>query len=632
MKNYFLSILLTIFLVPNFYSQHSAEQLNDSAMKLYKEDPQKAIGLLEKASKIAESVGDFNEYYRSKNHLAIVYVDLGEFEKAKSLSQEAFSKAKDSMVKASALNNIGRCNRGLGLYEEALKSYLQALKIYESQNNLIEQATVNDNIGMVYSFLGMNAKAIDYHLKSKQFFEKINDKKGISKVYNNIAIIYANDGNLEEALQNFKYSLSIEKELKDKKGMAESANNVGAVFYYMQKIDSALVYFRQSAMIEKAIGNFAGVGTSYNNIAQVLIENNRVDESKKFIDSAYYFANQSKTAVDIEAALELYSQYYEAKNDTKTALKYFKEYATFKDSILNFDTNAKVAKLEIEYQTEKKEKEILSQRANLAEKELDLSKKNTYIFGLIGLAVALSLLGFLFYNQQKLKNRQLQKENELKDALLKIETQNRLQEQRLRISRDLHDNIGAQLTFIISSLDNLKYGFQLPEKLSNKLKTISDFTTTTIYELRDTIWAMNKSEISLEDLQTRISNFIDKANTASDTIDFTFIRDTSLSNETKFSSVEGMNLYRIIQEAINNSLKYAEATTIKVQFKTNIQDLEISILDNGKGFDQTTIELGNGLNNMKKRAHDINASISIDSKPNKGTTVSIQLPLKIYDK
>ncbi|MCB0447794.1 MAG: hypothetical protein KDD03_09840 [Gelidibacter sp.] len=60
MKNYFLSILLTIFLVPNFYSQHSAEQLNDSAMKLYKEDPQKAIGLLEKASKIAESVGDFN--------------------------------------------------------------------------------------------------------------------------------------------------------------------------------------------------------------------------------------------------------------------------------------------------------------------------------------------------------------------------------------------------------------------------------------------------------------------------------------------------------------------------------------------------------------------------------------------
>lgn len=59
---------------------------------------------------------------------------------------------------------------------------------------------------------------------------------------------------------------------------------------------------------------------------------------------------------------------------------------------------------------------------------------------------------------QKMKTLQLQK-NELKDALLKIETQNRLQEQRLQISRDLHDNIGAQLTFIISSVDSLKYAF-----------------------------------------------------------------------------------------------------------------------------------------------------------------------------
>ncbi|HCY83071.1 MAG TPA: two-component sensor histidine kinase, partial [Xanthomarina gelatinilytica] len=106
----------------------------------------------------------------------------------------------------------------------------------------------------------------------------------------------------------------------------------------------------------------------------------------------------------------------------------------------------------------------------------------------------------------------LKKETELKEALIKIETQNKLQDQRLRISRDLHDNIGAQLTFIISSLDNLKYGFKLPDNLNDKLKYISEFTSSTIYELRDTIWAMNKSEISFEDLQSRISNFIEKAN------------------------------------------------------------------------------------------------------------------------
>ncbi|MEZ4791985.1 MAG: sensor histidine kinase [Gelidibacter sp.] len=619
-----LPFLFFLCFVNLMYSQVSTLKLNDSAMATYKQNPKQAIAILEKALAASEDNQQLISY--SKNNLGIVYRDLGQFEKAKSLSTEALSHPRDSLVLASAYNNIGAANRSLGKYEDALTAYLKSLRIYENKKAYNDVATVNNNIGMVYNYLGINAKAIEYHLKAISFFEKTNNQKGKSQAYNNIAIIYANDGELDRALNYFRYSLIIEEKLKDKKGIAESTNNVGAVYYYMQKIDSALFYFRQSASIEKTIGNLAGVAASYNNIAQVLIENDRVDESKVFIDSAYYYATQSRTSVDIETALNNYSQYYEAKNDTKSALKYFKEYATFKDSILNFDTNAKVAKLEIEYQTEKKEKEILSQRADLAEKELDLSKKNYYILGLIGLAVVLLLLGILFYSQQKLKNRQLQKENELKDALVKIETQNHLQEQRLRISRDLHDNIGAQLTFIISSLDNLKYGFQLPEKLNSKLKSISEFTTTTIYELRDTIWAMNKNEITLEDLQTRISNFIDKANTASDTIVFGFDVDTSLSNDVKFTSVEGMNIYRIIQEAINNALKYAEAKTITVQFKKENEMLKVSIKDDGKGFDKKNVKLGNGLNNMKKRASEINALFDIDSKIGVGTTVSIQRP------
>src|SRR5690606_32547763 len=128
-----------------------------------------------------------------------------------------------------------------------------------------------------------------------------------------------------------------------------------------------------------------------------------------------------------------------------------------------------------------KEHQLLLYRVDIAEKNLIIQKRNAQVYGLIGLALVLMLIGYLFYKQQKLKNDQLLKENELKDALLKIETQSRLQEQRLRISRDLHDNIGAQLTFIISSIDNLKYGFDIKdEKLTAKLNTISNFTSSTI--------------------------------------------------------------------------------------------------------------------------------------------------------
>jgi signal transduction histidine kinase len=243
--------------------------------------------------------------------------------------------------------------------------------------------------------------------------------------------------------------------------------------------------------------------------------------------------------------------------------------------------------------------------------------------GLVGLAVVISLLGFLVYNQQKLKHNQLKKESELKEALIKIESQNKLQAQRLRISRDLHDNIGAQLTFIISSIDNLKYGFKLPDNLNDKLKYISEFTSSTIYELRDTIWAMNKSEISFEDLQARISNFIEKANKSSDVVTFNFNVEQELKKNKMFTSVQGMNIYRIIQEAINNALKYANATQIDVDFSTKNSMYQLTITDNGKGFDLKDIEFGNGINNMKKRAHELEAKLEINSVINKGTTIRV---------
>lgn len=615
-------IVFMLLFVSIVNAQQDPLKLNDSAMSLYKNDPQKALLVLEKALQVSEDNNDDFQISKSKNNLGIVFRDLGDFEKAMQLSTEAL-KTNDSIVKASAYNNIGVVNRNMAKYDDALINYLKALDIYQAKQMKSEIATTYNSIGLVYSYNDIVDKAIEYHLKAKTIFEAIDHKKGISEVYNNIAIIYANDGDLDKALDYFKYSLEIEKSLNDKKGMAESVNNVGAVFYYMSKIDSALVYFRKSLAIEKSIGDMAGISASYNNLANVLIENDRINGAKTYIDSAMYFAKNSKVAIDIEVALDNYSKYYEAKNDTKTALKYYKELTVFRDSLLNIKTNEKIAELEIEYQTEKKEKEILSQRASIAEQNLELSEKNTQLLGLGVLAVVLLLLGYLFYTQQRLKNRQLKKENELKDALLKIETQNRLQEQRLRISRDLHDNIGAQLTFIISSLDNLKYGFQLPEKLSDKLKSISEFTTTTIYELRDTIWAMNKSEITLEDLQSRISNFIDKADLATERIKFEFNSNVSDTEHFKLTSLQGMNLYRIIQEAINNAIKYSEAKHITIDFNYLDKQVKVYVTDDGIGFDLEIIQMGNGIHNMKKRAQEIGGNVAILSEINKGTSITI---------
>ena len=190
----------------------------------------------------------------------------------------------------------------------------------------------------------------------------------------------------------------------------------------------------------------------------------------------------------------------------------------------------------------------------------------------------------------------------------------------------MHDNIGAQLTFIISTLDTIKYGFKLQnEKLGEKIQSVSNFTSNTIFELRDTIWAMNKTQITFEDLNARITNFIEKAKESTEKTNFNFEISEGLIDKYNFTSIEGMNMYRIIQESVHNALKYAEAKNITVIIKEKDETITISVEDDGKGFDLKNAPLGNGLNNIRKRAREIKGDIAIKSSPQKGTKIILEV-------
>ncbi len=136
---------------------------------------------------------------------------------------------------------------------------------------------------------------------------------------------------------------------------------------------------------------------------------------------------------------------------------------------------------------------------------------------------------------------------------------------------------------------------------------------------------MNKSDITFEDLQIRISNFIDQAKIASNGTTFNFNISEHVNRQHVFTSVEGMNLYRIIQEAVNNASKYANSSEISVSINESSKHLEVIIKDNGIGFDIDKVKKGNGLSNIKKRAKDLRGVAIISSEKNKGTTIKIEV-------
>ncbi|MBN8640272.1 MAG: sensor histidine kinase [Flavobacteriales bacterium] len=616
MKRYLLLLLLSFSLSAQNTDKMSCRAINDKAMEIYLSQPDKALSLLKKAEKKALESNDDELIALTLNNRAIIIRINGKFLESKKLSLSVLNKAKEELTKASIYNNIGACNRSLGLYKESINYYLKALKVYEAKKDIKRQATVDNNIGMVFSSLEQYDKAKIYHKKSMQLFTQVNDKKGLSESYNNLAIALASQDSLTQSMAYFRKSLKIEEVLKDRKGIAESLNNVGSVHYYLGVIDSALYYFEKSAEIERQLKNFSGASESYNSIALVYLETKQYPKAKKFIDSAYVLSQKTKVVDVTLAALDNYKIYYEGIGDFAQANKKMAEFYKLKDSVKEVAKIKDINELETKYQTVKKEKLI-------AEKEAESKRKSTWIIVISILSLFSILIGFLIYRQQKLKNKQQEQEFQLKSAIAQIETQNQLQEQRLAISRDLHDNIGAQLTFVISSVDNLKYGNQISDsRVVNQLTKISDFTKSTIIELRDTIWAMNNNEFSFDDLRSRIFNFIEKAKSAKEDVRFKFNVDNQLS-DTRFTSLVGINVYRVIQEAINNAIKYSDAKNITVEVEKVNNQIEITIQDDGKGFDLDTADLGNGIQNMKKRIEDVGGTFELVSAQNTGTTINI---------
>jgi signal transduction histidine kinase len=533
-------------------------------------------------------------------------------------------------------------------------------KIALEINNKILLAKIYEAKSIAYHFSSKTVLEFEYNLKAIKIYEELSDVESLAAAYTNLGWEIKNR-DLQKAIFYMKKGISIlEKNKPTSYNLEKAYNNYGVLKQKENQLDSAIFYHNKALKRSLAINDSIAIPFAKTHIAEVYmkkkeflkaeklfiealkIRQNRNDtygvtDSYLYLGDLFFAKKEYKIAINYFSKAEKLSiknSYYPLKKyaaeylykshelnaDAKKALDYYKIFIELKDSILNKETNSKIAELEIKFNSTEKDKEI-------AEKELEIKNRNLYA---ILLASALLISGVIFfgiYKKNQFKRKQLQKEIDLKDALATIKMQNRLQEQRLKISRDLHDNIGSQLTFIISSIDNLKFiSKDANTKLKDKLASISSFTSGTIYELRDTIWAMNKNTISVEDLHSRILSFIEKAKIAVPELEFEILY--TVDKNTSFSSLVGMNLFRVIQEAINNTIKYADASKVKIHLKKDFQNFVISIIDNGKGFNINKVDLGNGLSNMEKRMSEIDAKVSINSKEKIGTEIKLEIPFE----
>lgn len=203
------------------------------------------------------------------------------------------------------------------------------------------------------------------------------------------------------------------------------------------------------------------------------------------------------------------------------------------------------------------------------------------------------------------------------------ELDQKLQEDRLRISRDLHDNIGAQMATVKRGINFiLDHSTELsPEQTHSKMKNLESVSTQINQELRDTIWAVRNDQIDVSNFITRLDNFVHQL--AGPDSQYLISKTSSGNLNAVLGSFAALNLHRICQEAVNNIFKHAEASEITLSFVNTEKQLSISITDNGKGYDPNQINEGYGMDNMRNRAQQIGAEVSFSSQSGKGSSINV---------
>tara|TARA_B100000965_G_scaffold395093_1_gene408135 strand:- start:5044 stop:7005 length:1962 start_codon:yes stop_codon:yes gene_type:complete len=603
------------------------EFLGDLGFKYRTINTDSAWHYARQAYKEAEAFGDDDLQGRISMNLAILKTEAGDYEdaiKSYKLAMNLVDSTNGSQTLSFVYHNMANAYERTGVIDTAIYYSLKALRRYEIANDSQRIASVKLNIASQYRTIK------EYELSEKVNMESLEMYRALGNVFfqaaieNNLALLNNDQERYEKALSHAQESLRLWQSINQRLVVAYSYTNLGIAQKGLGQLDEAEESLKNALALQQERGDKYEVIFLRMHLADVLNRRGNYSEAASLGLEAYQGAvDDDLLTFQQKTALTL-SKIYENQRNYKDALTYLQKSTAAQDSLFLTEKAKEVLKLKEQYETEQKENEILRQRNELIESELTLKRRNNLLIAGGGLVVVLLVVGVSLIRVQRLKAERIKNEAALERALAEAKAQENLKEQRIRIARDLHDNIGSQLTYITSITDTTRKGINKGEAfLAEKLMQMKQFTLVTISELRDTIWAMNKDEISLEDIQERTQQLAATIHDATD--DSIRVRSEREPSDKVLNAFVGMNLFRIIQECINNAVKHSETKEVLVSFKDIDNKIEIVVQDFGKGFDTEVQGSGNGLYIMKNRAEKAGIDFSLISVVGEGTKVELRV-------
>ena len=564
--------------------------------------------------------------------IAKAYTYLGDFFSTQAASDSAYIyyfKAEKMYIRLNDNLNIARTRFNKANLQYAESDYagselgafkaLGALKGEEEAKELFYDCY--NLLGIIYNELEEYDKAIEYQTKALASIDDetaLVDYQSKPTSLNNLGYVYQNMHKYKEAISSFKEGLKQKKDLIVYKPIVYAAllDNLAYSRFKLKESEGIPQLFYESLKLRDSLQLTTGVIISQIHLSEYFAFKKDTIKALEYSNKALAAARNSKNHRNLLLPLKQLA----VIEPTKASV-YNREYIHLNDSLQKADrkTGNKFSRIEYETDTIKEENTALTtQNRNLV-----------YIAG------SILILGLFLYiiKAQKAKNRELLYKQEQQRANeeiynLMISQQNDVETIRIkekkRVAQELHDGVLGRMFGVRMNLEGLNYSND-EEGSFNRTGYLTELKSIE-QDIREISHDLNREKSEL------INNFVAILDNLLEEQRRTFkpklvsIIDTNIKWESMGNTIK-INLYRIVQESLQNINKYANANAIKVEFRKEMNNLFLTVSDDGIGFDVNKGKKGIGLQNMLSRINECNGKFEVKSKKGEGTSIIVTIPI-----
>lgn len=642
-------LVISLFIILSFLNSRGQDlQKIDSLKRLLnksKEDTNKVKTLLDIGEQYERSAPETSkQYYRQSLQLskklgykpgeikfASYYTAVlnmqSKFDSSLLVNKKALELAKqlkDELIIAKATFNTANSFHMISKGDSALYYYMQVLPILDKLGNKRMKGIAYSNIQNIYTDLTQYQKAIEYGKKGVEIFNKeVNDPLNQSYCLSNLGIAYTYLKKLDTANIYFNKALQISQSIGDRYAESAVLLNLADIHYKNGELEASKQKFEKAYSIAKEMDLQETQTIALKGLAMYHLGKKSYLTARQYADSALSIALKNNNRKQTLKLYSLLTDISYANQDLKSAHEFQEKEDELRDSV-NADNVQKLStEFETKYETKKKEDQIQLQQAKLRQQSM-------LNYFLIAGAVALLLISILSYRnykhrqklqQTKIDELETEKQLTATEAVLKGEEQ-----ERTRLAKDLHDGLGGMLSGIKFSLNNMKENLIMTPDNAHAFERSIDMLDSSIKEMRRVAHNMMPEILVKYGLDTALKEYCEEM----DRSGILRVNYQSVGiHQADIPQTTAVNIYRIIQELVNNSIKHAQAKNVLVQLHQSEQEklLAVTVEDDGIGFDTDKLKQVKGMGwlNIKNRIEFLKGKIDLQSEPSKGTSIMIEI-------